>query len=175
MGYWFDFNFRPSCALLLVSPSCLSVKLCFQVQCAATGAFQRMVGQCLQNAFIYSTFLWIFQVLFYNTQLKISGKSQTIMPLFVTRYYHYTAKKIYRITVLEMHFQNISEKPLVRSTLRWPYFYFSPLNQNHIWYGCFWKVRENLEQGTSQHRCFELSQTEGWVIWICVHERGWKK
>lgn len=118
MGYEFRFNFRPSCALLLVSPSCLSVKLSYQVQCAATAAFQRMVGQCLQNALIYSTFLWIFQVFCYNLQLKTSEKFQTIMSGFVTRYYHYTAKNIYRMTVLVMHFQNVSEKPLVKSTLR---------------------------------------------------------
>lgn len=171
MGCWFDFNFRPSCVLFLVSPSCPSVKLRYQVQCAATAAFQRMLEQFLQNALIYSKFLWTFQVFCYNPQLKNSGKLPTVTLLFVATYYHYTAKKVYRITVIEMHFQNVSEKPLERRTLGWPHLYFSPLNQNHIWDGCFWKMRENLEQRTPQHRCFELSQTEGWVVWIWMGMR----
>lgn len=74
-----------------------------------------------------------------------------------------------------MHFQKVSEKLLVRSTLRWPYIYFSPLNQDHIGDGCFWKVRENWDQRTPHHRCFDLSQTEGWAVWICVHEYAWEK
>lgn len=120
------------------------------------------VGQWLQNALICSTFLWTFQVFCCNPQLQNNGKSQTVMPLFVTRYYHYTGnKKVYRTAVLEMHLQNVPEKPLVRIKLRWPYFYFSALNQDHIWHGCFWEVRDNRAEDSSPQML--------WASYVCMN------
>lgn len=68
-----------------------------------------------------------------------------------------------------MHFQKVSDKNLVRSTLRWPYFYFSPVSQDHIGDGCFEKQEKTESRGLLITDAWSsVKQKGGRFEYVCI-------